>query len=110
MKFFRILAFPMVANPLVAGAPRGNHPVSVSFEMLLAGVVPSIIERSCSRIPTTGRQKSWTYFWSQARMPASPIATFTSANSRAFWAGVLGWFPGLAGLGIFWATSRTIWL
>ncbi len=44
---------------------------------------------SASRIPVTGRQKSQKYFDSQAAKPASAIDTFTSANRRASWIGLV---------------------
>jgi hypothetical protein len=92
-------------NPgeFVLGAPSGSHPGSPSLKSAATPVYGAAGPRvsSCSRMPTTGRQKSWQYFCSHARIPASAMAALTKANRRAFCPSLLFCSP---------ATLRTIWL
>src|SRR3546814_273674 len=73
------------------GSPRSSSS--------LPSPAPGPGEGSYSRMPSIGRHRSWRYFSFQAKMPASPIAALTRANSRAFLAEPL---PFLS------ATTRTI--
>src|SRR5262249_15677492 len=68
---------------LLAGAPSGVHVGSPSVSGLPSPAPVGPVPGSDSRRPVIGRQKSQWYFDSQIAMPASAIARFTSASSRA---------------------------
>ena len=52
-------------------------------------MVAELLSLLASSMAVIGRQRLYVYLASQAAMPASPIATSTSPNIRAFWVIVL---------------------
>src|ERR1700693_3442903 len=87
------LASTVAAAPLTVECPDGYSGkagvVSRGVQVGSAGVsaLPSV---SASGIAVTGRQKTKWYFASQQAMPASAMATFTSASRWAFSERVFG--------------------